>query len=46
MSDEYRRVEAAFMARTDALCENTRPALCNCSECPAADMCRWLEVNA
>lgn len=29
-----RELEAAFMARTDALCENKPPRECNCAACP------------
>ena len=42
MSELYKKVEAEFAARKDALCENTSPAECNCSACPARQMCEWL----
>lgn len=43
--DEYRKVEAEFSARADALCETVSPATCNCAECPARAMCEWLCEN-
>lgn len=42
---EYIRVEAEFAARTDALCQSTRPAECDCAVCPAREMCAWLIEN-
>lgn len=40
--EEYRRVDEAFMKRTDCLCEDTPPDQCDCSQCPAQMQCRWL----
>lgn len=40
--EEYRRVEQAFEARADCLCENTPPVQCDCSQCPAQMQCKWL----
>lgn len=42
---EYRKIEAEFMARTDALCENTSPSLCDCSACPCHELCEWLDKH-
>ena len=42
---KYHEKEAEFAARTDALCEHTAPALCDCSKCPARDLCAWLCEN-
>lgn len=43
--NEYAMKEAEFLARTDALCENVSPSLCDCSMCPCADLCKWLCDN-
>lgn len=45
MLEEYRRKEDEFMERHDSLCENTSPLLCDCSQCPTRDLCKWLEEN-
>lgn len=39
---EYKRVEDEFIARTDALCEDVLPELCDCGACPCHDLCEWL----
>lgn len=43
--NEYMKIQAEFEARHDALCENTSPFECDCSECPAKEMCDWLCEN-
>ena len=45
MYEDYRAVELEFSRRTDALCELEVPAKCDCSRCPARDMCEWLVAN-
>lgn len=45
MYEEYRKREQAFMDRHDALCEDVPPAQCNCSQCPAQGLCKWLHEN-
>lgn len=42
---EYGEKEIEFASRTDALCETTLPKLCDCSKCPAMELCKWLEDN-
>lgn len=44
--EEYRLVEEKFASRSDALCENVSPALCDCAKCPAKGMCDWLCQNS
>ena len=44
-SEEYLRKEQEFMDRRDALCEYVPPTLCDCSACPAMDLCKWLDDN-
>ena len=39
---EYRALEAAFLARNDALCENKNPLECDCPSCPCKGMCDTL----
>lgn len=41
--EEYKRREAEFIARTDALCEDIEPAKCDCSKCPCRELCEWLD---
>lgn len=43
---EYKRREAEFIARTDALCEDTPPAQCDCSKCPCKELCDWLHKES
>ena len=43
--NEYMKIQVAFEARTDALCENASPAECDCATCPAREMCEWLCRN-
>lgn len=40
--EEYKRREAEFMDRKDALCQFRHPDECNCNECPCKEMCNWL----
>lgn len=40
---EYALKERLFEARTDALCENVPPHKCDCTRCPARDLCAWLD---
>lgn len=43
--EEYIKMEQAFAARNDSLCENVSPSLCDCSKCPTYELCKWLEDN-
>ena len=44
MNEEYCKKEQEFMM-TEALCDNVPPAQCDCSKCPAQQLCNWLEEN-
>ena len=44
--EEYQKREAEFAARTDALCENISPHLCDCKNCPCEAECQWLCQNS
>jgi len=46
MTIEYQAREAEFLVRTDALCEHTAPANCECAKCPCKLLCDWLCANA
>lgn len=39
---EYRALEAAFLARHDALCEDKNPLEFDCASCPFKGMCDTL----
>lgn len=43
--EEYLAKEAEFMARTDALCEDTTVPECDCCKCPCREECNWLYDN-
>lgn len=45
ITEEYRQKEQEFMA-TPALCDHVDPRVCDCSKCPAKDLCDWLCANA
>lgn len=45
MTEEYRRKEQEFVNRHDSLCEDEAPDLCDCSQCPTRELCKWLEDN-
>ena len=44
--EEYKKREAEFVARTDALCEDRSPAECDCDECPCKELCDWLHEQS
>ena len=44
-AEDYMKLEAEFMSRTDALCENMSPFDCDCSQCPCKDLCNLLSVT-
>ena len=37
--EAYKALEAEFMARTDALCEDTPVSECDCGKCPCKELC-------
>ena len=42
---EYKDKEDEFFLRTDSLCEDKSPMLCDCSKCPTQELCKWLDEN-
>ena len=43
--EEYKILEAEFASRTDALCEDQAPSMCDCSKCPCKDLCDRLHLE-
>ena len=44
--NEYLQKEQEFIERTDSLCENTPVHLCDCSQCPTQELCKWLSDHS